>query len=77
MCRVAKALFYTNCFLCKGKQCVPIKSVTRLYKLADTAVHKIFKHFAEHFICGTGKVIGLRNLQELIDERQSKFMNII
>ena len=48
-------------------------SLKRLDTLVDTAVHKILKIFGEQVSCDIIKVVGLRNLKEIIDERQSKF----
>ena len=36
-------------------------------------MHKIFKTFDEQITCDIIKCVGLRNLKEIIDERQSKF----
>ena len=48
-------------------------SLKRLNKLVDTAVHKIFNTFDEQVTCDIRKAVGLRNLKEIIDERQYIF----
>ena len=57
--------------------CSDKTSAKRLDKLADTAVHNIFKTVDESVTCGTTKIVGLRILQELTDECQSKFLKKI
>ena len=48
-------------------------SLKRLDKLVDAADHKIFKMFDEQITSDIRKFVGLHNLEEIIDERQSKF----
>ena len=45
--------------------------------LVDTAVHNIFKTFDEDISCDIRKCVSLRNIKEITDECQSKFMKKI
>ena len=49
----------------------------RLDKLVDTTAHKSFKIFDVQTMCDITKCVGLCNLMEIINERQSKFMRKI
>ena len=49
----------------------------RINKLVVTSLHKIFKAFDEQITCDIRKLVRLRNLKEIIDEHQSKFMSRI